>query len=54
MQPTLGCMLLKILIDIGPHIKISEGGFNRVLIAIMEDGFQAVVGIPYLSIVLRI
>ena len=28
-------------------VKISEGGFNRVLLAIMEDGFQAIVKIPY-------
>lgn len=28
-------------------VKISEGGFNRVLLATMEDGFQAIVKIPY-------
>ncbi|KAJ5373451.1 hypothetical protein N7517_005457 [Penicillium concentricum] len=31
--------------------KMSEGGFNRVLIATMKDGFQAVVKIPYQSTV---
>ncbi|PLB51514.1 serine/threonine protein kinase [Aspergillus steynii IBT 23096] len=28
-------------------VKISEGGFNRVLLATMEDGFQAIVKIPF-------
>ncbi|CAG8180979.1 unnamed protein product [Penicillium salamii] len=28
-------------------IKLSEGGFNRVLLATMEDGFKAIVKIPY-------
>jgi len=27
--------------------KLSEGGFNRVLLATMEDGFKAIVKIPY-------
>ncbi|KAJ0424982.1 hypothetical protein BJY00DRAFT_308870 [Aspergillus carlsbadensis] len=27
--------------------KLSEGGFNRVLLATMEDGFRAIVKIPY-------
>lgn len=29
-------------------VKLSEGGFNRVLLATMDDGFKAVVKIPYL------
>lgn len=28
-------------------VKISEGGFNRVLLATMDDGFRAIVKIPY-------
>lgn len=28
-------------------VKLSEGGFNRVLLATMEDGFRAIVKIPY-------
>lgn len=28
-------------------VKHSEGGFNRVLLATMEDGFRAIVKIPY-------
>ncbi|KAI2669763.1 hypothetical protein CBS147355_9688 [Penicillium roqueforti] len=28
-------------------VKLSEGGFNRVLLATMEDGFKAIVKIPY-------
>ncbi|KAL4777999.1 serine/threonine protein kinase [Aspergillus varians] len=28
-------------------VKISEGGFNRVLLATMEDGFRAIIKIPY-------
>ena len=28
-------------------VKHSEGGFNRVLLATMEDGFKAIVKIPY-------
>lgn len=28
-------------------VKLSEGGFNRVLVATMEDGFRAIVKIPY-------
>lgn len=28
-------------------VKLSEGGFNRVLLATMDDGFKAVVKIPY-------
>lgn len=28
-------------------VKINEGGFNRILLATMEDGFRAVVKIPF-------
>lgn len=28
-------------------VKFSEGGFNRVLLATMEDGFRAIIKIPY-------
>ncbi|WEW57594.1 hypothetical protein PRK78_003061 [Emydomyces testavorans] len=28
-------------------VKISEGGFNRILLATMEDGFRSIVKIPY-------
>ncbi|OJJ43564.1 hypothetical protein ASPZODRAFT_2114104 [Penicilliopsis zonata CBS 506.65] len=28
-------------------VKLSEGGFNRVFLATMEDGFRAIVKIPY-------
>ncbi|BCS01189.1 phosphotransferase enzyme [Aspergillus luchuensis] len=28
-------------------VKLREGGFNRVLLATMEDGFRAIIKIPY-------
>lgn len=33
--------------NIGSLVKVGEGGFNRVLLATMEDGFKAIVKIPY-------
>lgn len=35
-------------------VKLREGGFNRVLLATMEDGFRAIIKIPYWISVPRI
>jgi len=39
--------LRRLLPSVKNLVRISEGGFNRVLLATMKDGFGAIVKVPY-------